>query len=108
MATGKVRIKRTSGLDLGTLRKGEEIVYNKVSEVSFIRPFDAEIRSAWKSGTTYLSEVSFAELAMVFRNTYNLALGRWTKARTQGSFLMTKETQLEEIEGEEATKLLDN
>lgn len=39
---------------------------------------------------------------------YNLSLGRWTKARTQGSFLMTKETQLAEIEGEAATKLVEN
>lgn len=36
---------------------------------------------------------------------YNLSLGRWTKARTQNSLLLTKQSQLTEIEGEGATKL---
>lgn len=36
---------------------------------------------------------------------YNLALGRWTKARTQTNFLLTKQSPITEIEGEGATKL---
>lgn len=36
---------------------------------------------------------------------YNLALGRWTKARTQTNLLLTKQSLITEIEGEGATKL---
>ncbi len=36
---------------------------------------------------------------------YNARLGRWTKARSQNNFLMTKQTAIEELEGEFATKL---
>ncbi|AXY77887.1 hypothetical protein D3H65_29575 [Paraflavitalea soli] len=36
---------------------------------------------------------------------YNLSLGRWTKARTQTNYLLTKQSPVTEIEGEGATKL---
>jgi len=36
---------------------------------------------------------------------YNVAIGRWTKARIQNNIVLTKESQLIEIEGEGATKL---
>lgn len=38
---------------------------------------------------------------------YNVTLGRWMKARQQNNFLMTKQTTIEELEGEFATKLLE-
>ncbi|RPD41449.1 DUF5689 domain-containing protein [Chitinophaga barathri] len=38
---------------------------------------------------------------------YNVTLGRWMKARQQNLFQMTKQTTIEELEGEAATKLLE-
>lgn len=38
---------------------------------------------------------------------YSPSLGKWMKARSQGVLLLTKQSLLEEIEGETATKLLE-
>ncbi|MEH6307083.1 FecR domain-containing protein [Olivibacter sp. CPCC 100613] len=74
VATGMVQVQHADGRLLGTLGKGEEVIYNKAGDTSLVQKVDPEIRSAWKSGTTYLSEVTFAELALVFHNTYGLHL----------------------------------
>lgn len=82
VATGMVRVTDNKKQLLGVLHPGEEVVYNKETLMSTIREVDVETRKAWISGITYLSEVSFAELSMVFRNVYGTQLKAGKKAIT--------------------------
>ncbi|MFC0321643.1 DUF5689 domain-containing protein [Olivibacter oleidegradans] len=98
----------------GSLFNGSNVGYpiTNTDWYDIINPLDMAVQAFYRAGTntkalTYHTP-SDAGYFYMLGGKYNLALGRWTKARSQGSFLMTKETQLEEIEGEEATKLLDN
>jgi transmembrane sensor len=80
VATGMVQITDNQKQLLGVLHPGEEVVYNKETLMSAIRQVDVETRKAWISGVTYLSEVPFAELSMVFRNVYGTPLKAGKKA----------------------------
>lgn len=98
----------------GSLFNGSNIGYRITNTdwYDIINPIDMEEQPFYRAGTnvkalTYHTP-SDAGYFYILGGEYNLSLGRWTKARTQGSFLMTKETQLGEIEGEEATKLVEN
>lgn len=98
----------------GSLFNGTNIGYHITNTdwYDIINPLDMTEQAFYRAGTntkalTYHTP-SDAGYFYMLGGVYNLSLGRWTQARTQGSFLMTKETQLDEIEGEEATKLLDN
>lgn len=74
VSTGRVQVTDRNRQVLGVLRPGQEVIYNKVTDQRIIRSFDAESRDAWMTGTTYLSEVSFKELALVFRRIYGVQL----------------------------------
>ncbi|MFC3198760.1 FecR family protein [Parapedobacter deserti] len=74
VSTGKVQVIDRNKQVLGVLHPGQEVIYNKVTDKRIIRSFDAESRNAWMTGTTYLSEVSFNELALVFRRIYGVQL----------------------------------
>ncbi|MDM8176278.1 MULTISPECIES: FecR family protein [Olivibacter] len=91
VSTGMVQVRRVDGYSLGTLSRGEEVVYNKVEGTNFTREADPEVRSAWTSGTTYFSEASFAELALAFRHTYGLHL----KAHNEAIFHQRYSIQLD-------------
>lgn len=83
VATGMIQVADSQKQVLGVLHPGEEIVYNKATLASSFRQVDMETRKAWISGVTYLSEVSFTELSLVFRNTYGTLLKAGNTAITR-------------------------
>ncbi len=74
VTTGSVEVTTPDQRVLGRLKAGEEVVFNKISDDGFVRRVDTHSRDAWMSGITYLGEVPFAELALVFRQTYGIRL----------------------------------
>jgi len=99
VATGMVQITDNQKQPLGILHPGEEVVYNKKTLVSAIRQVDVETRKAWISGVTYLSEVPFAELSIVFRNVYGTPLkaGKKAIALQRYSIQLDRSTQQEDL-----------
>lgn len=98
----------------GSLFNGSNLGYRITNTdwYDVVNPIDMAEQPFYRAGTnvkalTYHTP-SDAGYFYILGGEYNLSLGRWTTARTQGSFLMTKETQLGEIEGEDATKLVEN
>lgn len=74
VTTGSVQLVNRNRKILGLLLPGQEAVYHKKADSSLIRPVDLTLRDAWMNGMVYLSEVSFAELALVFQNVYGQPL----------------------------------
>jgi hypothetical protein len=74
-----------------------------------INPITLQEQPFYRSGTNTLS-LSFntTDLGFFYKlgGEYNVTLGRWMKARSQTNVLLTKQSQLNEIEGEGSTKLL--
>lgn len=99
VATGMVQVTDNQKQLLGVLRPGEEIVYDKSTLTSAARQVDIETRRAWISGVTYLSEVSFAELSVVFRNNYGTQLkaGKATVALQHYSIQLDRSIRKEDL-----------
>lgn len=71
-------------------------------------PITIEDQPFYRAGSNTMSMVyNTADLGywLMLGGEYNPAIGRWTKARVQNNVLLTKESLLEEIEGEGSTKL---
>jgi hypothetical protein len=71
-------------------------------------PITLEDQPYYRSGTNTLSLVyNTADMGYFNKlgGVYNPALGKWVKARTQTNVLLTKESTINEIEGEGATSL---
>lgn len=72
-------------------------------------PITLEDQPYYRSGSNTLSmQYTTADQGFFYKlgGEYNVSLGRWMKARTQNSVLLSKESTLVEIEGEGTTKLL--
>lgn len=71
-------------------------------------PITLEDQPFYRSGSNTLNMTyTTADRGFFYKmgGEYNVALGRWMKARTQNNILLTKTSTLSEIEGEGATKL---
>lgn len=71
-------------------------------------PITLEDQPFYRSGSNTLNMAyTTADRGFFYKmgGEYNVALGRWMKARTQNNVLLTKTSTLSEIEGEGATKL---
>lgn len=99
VATGMVQVTDSGKQVLGVLHPGEEIVYNKETLSSTTRQVDMETRTAWISSVTYLSEVSFAELSVVFHNNYGVLLkaGKRAIARQHYSIQLDRSIRQEDL-----------
>ncbi len=75
-----------------------------------VNPITLEEQPFYRSGSNTLSmSYTTNDLGYFYRlgGEYNITLGRWMKARSQTNVLLTKQSTIIEIEGEEATKLLE-
>lgn len=73
-------------------------------------PITLEDQPFYRQGSNTISMVyTTADQGYFYKmgGEYNVTLGRWMKARTQNNVLLTKESTLQEIEGEGATVILD-
>ncbi len=76
-----------------------------------INPLTLADQPFYRAGTN-LNAITYntpsdAGLYNMLGGEFNLKLGRWTKARVKNAYLLTKESVLAEIEGEDATKLIE-
>lgn len=71
--TGRVQVKHKDSL-LGVLLPGQEIVYSKENGAASTGLVNAGQSNAWISGHTYLRQAEFTELALIFKNRYNINL----------------------------------
>ncbi len=75
-----------------------------------VNPITLEEQPFYRSGSNTLNmSYTSADIGYFYKlgGEYNVTLGRWMKARSQTNVLLTKQSQLSEIEGEGATKLLE-
>lgn len=72
--TGLVEVSQEMNAVLSSLKKGDQLVYNRFSERSFVRQVETDRSNSWIAGITYLSQASFAELAQIIENGYGIIL----------------------------------
>lgn len=77
--TGRVQVNHKNKL-LGVLLPGQEIVYHKKTDSATTGSVNASQSNAWINGETYLRQASFNELALSFKNKYNITLIAGNKA----------------------------
>jgi transmembrane sensor len=73
VATGKVGVIGNSKT-LAMLLPGEQLSYNVLTGDTEHKRVDANKVQSWKQGSTYLSQASFNELAVIVKNIYGLTL----------------------------------
>src|SRR5690606_7317982 len=72
--SGHVEVSRPDYRMRESLKKGDQLVYNKLDSSHTIQQVETHFSNAWTEGITYLSQASFAELALIFKNAYNIQL----------------------------------
>lgn len=90
----------------GPPAKGYKITNTDYYDIK--NPITLENQPYYRAGSNTLSLVyNTADVGYWYMlgGEYNVALGRWMKARSQNNFEMTKQTTIAELEGETATKL---
>src|SRR3546814_809259 len=82
-----------------SLKRGDQFSYNKLDSTHTIQQTKTQRSNAWMTGTTYLSQASFAELALIFENAYNIQLkaGHAHILTQKYSIQLDRETAIEEI-----------
>lgn len=73
VVSGKVGVVR-NGKALAILTPFKELVFNKIKADFNINTIDAEQLQGWKTGSTYLKDAGFDELALAIKNTYGITL----------------------------------
>jgi ferric-dicitrate binding protein FerR (iron transport regulator) len=73
VATGKVGVIR-NGKTLAMLTPGKELVFNKTKAEFNIETIDIEQLQGWKTGSTYLTNADFEEVALTLKNIYGITL----------------------------------
>lgn len=73
VATGRVSVAG-KGKMLAVLEPGRQLNYTIATGLTELKNIDAGQIQSWKDGSTYLQDVSFAELALTIKNIYGLSV----------------------------------
>ncbi|HEY9001883.1 MAG TPA: FecR domain-containing protein [Mucilaginibacter sp.] len=78
VVSGMVGVVR-NGKTLAMLTPSKQLVFNKIKTDFNINTIDPEQLQGWKTGSTYLKDASFEELALAMKNTYGVTLKATSK-----------------------------
>ncbi|WP_341841424.1 DUF5689 domain-containing protein [Chitinophaga caseinilytica] len=112
---GTVVTKESRPVDVVMVGQNGQILSEGANQIGYritntdwydvINPISLASQPFFRSGTNTLSVSYVAGVFIKLGGEYSPALGRWMKARIQINTKLTTESQLVDIEGEEATKL---